>query len=75
MHVLDRFSINLQLERRVVLLPEITVEESQQWPSVTLHGILPRLVVHVNEQKVHALRNLASSLHNYYTPPSTPTSK
>ena len=70
--MLDRFSITLQLERRVVLLPEVPVEDRQQWPSVTLHGVLPRLVVHVNEQKVHALKNLVTSMHNYYTPPTTP---
>ncbi|XP_047493790.1 vacuolar protein sorting-associated protein 13D-like isoform X6 [Penaeus chinensis] len=56
MHVLDRFSINLQLERRVVAMPDA----QQQWPSATLSGTLPSLVVHVNEQKVQALRTMIS---------------
>ncbi|XP_050720689.1 intermembrane lipid transfer protein VPS13D-like isoform X3 [Eriocheir sinensis] len=54
MHVLDRFSINLQLERRVVALRDA----QQQWPSATLSGTLPKLVLHVNEQKVQALHNM-----------------
>lgn len=56
MHVLDRFSINLQLERRVVAMPDT----QQQWPSATLAGTLPRLVIHINEQKVQALRTMMS---------------
>lgn len=56
MHVLDRFSINLQLERRVVVMPDA----QQQWPSATLAGTLPRLVLHINEQKVQALRTMVS---------------
>ncbi|XP_071526978.1 intermembrane lipid transfer protein VPS13D [Panulirus ornatus] len=54
MHVLDRFSINLQLERRVVVMPDA----QHQWPSATLAGTLPRLVLHINEQKVQALHTM-----------------
>ncbi|XP_014665862.1 PREDICTED: vacuolar protein sorting-associated protein 13D-like [Priapulus caudatus] len=49
-HVLDRFSISLQVERRILYTLE------PQWPAVTLTGSLPKLVVHVNEQKIEALR-------------------
>ncbi|XP_042225636.1 vacuolar protein sorting-associated protein 13D-like isoform X3 [Homarus americanus] len=59
MHVLDRFSINLQLERRVVVMPDV----QQQWPSATLAGTLPRLVLHINEQKVQALRTMVSKFY------------
>ncbi|KAK3881484.1 hypothetical protein Pcinc_014068 [Petrolisthes cinctipes] len=57
MHVLDRFSINLEVERRVVMVRR---DVGQQWPSLTLAGTLPRLVVHINEQKVQALYALFS---------------
>nr|XP_045619802.1 vacuolar protein sorting-associated protein 13D-like isoform X1 [Procambarus clarkii]XP_045619809.1 vacuolar protein sorting-associated protein 13D-like isoform X1 [Procambarus clarkii] len=60
MHVLDRFSINLQLERRVVVMPDA----QQQWPSATLAGTLPRLVLHVNEQKIQALRTMVSTFYD-----------
>ncbi|KAK8735874.1 hypothetical protein OTU49_017439, partial [Cherax quadricarinatus] len=60
MHVLDRFSINLQLERRVVAMPDA----QQQWPSATLAGTLPRLVLHINEQKVQALRSMVSKFYS-----------
>ncbi|KAK7067843.1 Vacuolar protein sorting-associated protein 13D, partial [Halocaridina rubra] len=56
MHVLDRFSINLKLERRVFVMPDA----QQQWPSATIAGTLPKLVVHINEQKVQALRTMMS---------------
>ncbi|CAL4126163.1 unnamed protein product, partial [Meganyctiphanes norvegica] len=59
MHVLDRFSISLQMERRVVMLRG---ESGQQWPSATLAGTLPSLVVHINEQKVLALRTMLQAL-------------
>lgn len=58
LHFLERFNISLQVERRVF----ITSDPS--FPSVTVSGNLPRLVVHVNEQKVGAIRlmyNLLSS--------------
>ncbi|XP_039294739.1 vacuolar protein sorting-associated protein 13D isoform X2 [Nilaparvata lugens] len=52
LHVLDRFNISLQLERRVVYTTD------PQFPSLTLSGNLPKLIVHVNEQKIQALRTL-----------------
>lgn len=49
LHVLDRFSISLQMERRVVYTLD------PQFPSLTMSGSLPKLVVHVNEHKIAAL--------------------
>ena len=54
LHVLDRFNISLQVERRVVFTTD------PQFPSLTISGNLPRLVVHVNEQKIEALRTMAT---------------
>ncbi|KAJ6645642.1 Vacuolar protein sorting-associated protein 13D [Pseudolycoriella hygida] len=49
LHVLDRFNISLQMERRVVYTLD------PQYPSLTMSGSLPKLVVHVNEHKIAAL--------------------
>nr|XP_002733622.2 PREDICTED: vacuolar protein sorting-associated protein 13D-like [Saccoglossus kowalevskii] len=57
-HVVDRFTISVQLERRIISTTD------PQWPSATLSGTLPKLVLHVNENKIHAIRkciNLFSS--------------
>lgn len=52
LHVLDRFNISLQVERRVVMTTD------PQYPSLKLSGTLPKLVVHVNEMKVAALTTM-----------------
>lgn len=52
MHVLDRFNISLQLERRVVHTTD------PQYPSLTLNGTLPKLNVHVNELKIGSMLNV-----------------
>ncbi|XP_016844832.1 vacuolar protein sorting-associated protein 13D isoform X2 [Nasonia vitripennis] len=52
LHVLERFNISLQIERRVVTTTD------PHFPSVTVSGNLPRLVVHVNEQKVESIRSM-----------------
>lgn len=52
MHVLDRFNISLQLERRVVHTTD------PQYPSLTLNGTLPKLNVHVNELKIGSMLNM-----------------
>lgn len=52
LHVLERFNISLQIERRVVTTAD------PQFPSITVSGNLPRLVVHVNEQKVEAIHSM-----------------
>lgn len=52
MHVLDRFSISLELERRVVHTTD------PEYPTLKLYGSLPKLMAHVNEQKILALSNI-----------------
>ncbi|XP_054285267.1 intermembrane lipid transfer protein VPS13D-like [Macrosteles quadrilineatus] len=52
LHVLDRFSISLQMERRIVYTTD------PQFPSLTIAGNLPKLVVHLNEQKIQAICTL-----------------
>ncbi|XP_066594830.1 intermembrane lipid transfer protein Vps13D isoform X2 [Prorops nasuta] len=59
LHVLERFNISLQIERRVVTTSD------PNFPSVTVSGNLPRLVVHVNEQKVDALRSMYNLLSSF----------
>lgn len=49
LHALERFNIALQIERRIVSTAD------PQFPSLTVSGNLPRLVVHVNEQKVEII--------------------
>ncbi|KAK6626649.1 hypothetical protein RUM44_009125 [Polyplax serrata] len=56
LHVLDRFNISLQVERRIVHTTD------PQFPSLTFFGNLPRLVVHVNEQKISALRAMLAMI-------------
>ncbi|XP_054931274.2 intermembrane lipid transfer protein VPS13D isoform X1 [Dermacentor andersoni] len=56
MHVLDRFSIAIQVERRLL------ATDDPHWPSVVLNMKLPRLTAHVNEQKVHAMQMCLSRL-------------
>lgn len=52
LHILDRFNISLQMERRVVLTTD------PQYPSLKLSGTLPKLVVHVNEMKIAAINTM-----------------
>ncbi|KAB7501647.1 Vacuolar protein sorting-associated protein 13D [Armadillidium nasatum] len=62
MHVIDRFNINLHLERRILeVLPDNSSSGDSQWPHLVLSGSLPQLVVHINEQKVNAIRNICST--------------
>ncbi|XP_025097802.1 vacuolar protein sorting-associated protein 13D-like isoform X4 [Pomacea canaliculata] len=56
MHILDRFSISLQLERRLI------VTSDPQWPTATMWGTLPSLTFHLNERKIQALRTCADNL-------------
>ncbi|XP_073839094.1 vacuolar protein sorting 13D isoform X2 [Musca autumnalis] len=45
-HLLDKFNINLHLERRIIN----TIDP--EYPSFTLFGNLNRIVAHINEQKI-----------------------
>lgn len=56
LHLLDRFSISLQFERRVVLTLD------PQYPSLTMSGSLPKLVAHVNEHKIAAITQMLNTL-------------
>ncbi|XP_058447485.1 intermembrane lipid transfer protein Vps13D isoform X2 [Malaya genurostris] len=56
LHVLDRFSISLQVERRVVYTSD------PQYPSLTMSGILPKLNAHINEYKLSTLFTLVNTL-------------
>ncbi|XP_053673030.1 intermembrane lipid transfer protein Vps13D [Anopheles nili] len=56
LHVLDRFSIVLQVERRVVYTSD------PQYPSLTLSGTLPKLNAHINEYKVFSILTLINKL-------------
>ncbi|XP_074663009.1 intermembrane lipid transfer protein VPS13D-like [Tubulanus polymorphus] len=50
LHLVDRFNISVQFERRLVYTTD------PQFPATSLSGSLPELVIHVNEQKIQALR-------------------
>lgn len=52
LHVLDRFNISVQIERRVVHTSD------PLYPSLTMNANLPKLAVHLNEQKIISARNL-----------------
>lgn len=52
LHVLDRFNISLHLQRRVVHTTD------PEYPSLTLYGTLPKLVAHLNENKIAAITDI-----------------
>ncbi|XP_034948002.1 vacuolar protein sorting-associated protein 13D isoform X2 [Chelonus insularis] len=67
LHVLERFNISLQIERRIVSTMD------PQYPSLTISGNLPRLVVHVNEQKVEVIRSMNQLLSVFWTTSESPS--
>lgn len=56
LHVLDRFSISLQLERRTVHTTD------PQYPNLKVAGTLPKLNAHINEQKVLAITSMLNRI-------------
>uniref|UniRef100_A0A182NBT9 UBA domain-containing protein n=1 Tax=Anopheles dirus TaxID=7168 RepID=A0A182NBT9_9DIPT len=66
LHVLDRFSIVLQVERRVVYTCD------PQYPSLTLSGTLPKLNAHINEYKVSSILTLVNKLSRWSGSPEPP---
>uniref|UniRef100_A0A8D8VB54 Vacuolar protein sorting-associated protein 13D n=1 Tax=Cacopsylla melanoneura TaxID=428564 RepID=A0A8D8VB54_9HEMI len=52
LHVLDRFNISLQIDRRIMYTTD------PQFPSLSISGNLPKLTVHVNESKIVSLRTM-----------------
>lgn len=71
LHVLDRFNISMQIERRVIQTAD------PLYPSLTLNANLPKLVAHLNEYKVSAARTLARLINatGLPSPFSTPETK
>lgn len=55
-HVLERFTISGRCERRLVRTSD------PMYPALTLCASLPRLVAHVNEPKVNAVRAVLQAL-------------
>ncbi|KAJ3643178.1 hypothetical protein Zmor_025903 [Zophobas morio] len=53
LHVLDRFNISLQIEKRLVHTSD------PLYPSLIINTNLPKLVAHLNESKITAARTLA----------------
>ena len=56
LHILDKFSIALHCERRIVATSDPNL------PNIVVSGTLPKLNVHVNEDKVHSLERIATLL-------------
>lgn len=68
LHIVDRFSISLQIERRVVHTSD------PLYPSLTLNANLPKLAFHFNESKVQSARNLIHLIHSTGLPSPFKTS-
>lgn len=62
-HLLDKFNISIQLERR-------TIDTSDpDYPSLTMFGNLQKIVAHINEQKItESLRILNQITLDFYKP-------
>ncbi|TRY62990.1 hypothetical protein TCAL_03981 [Tigriopus californicus] len=56
LHVLDKFSISLMIDIRVV------AANDPQMPSFVISGTLPKLNMHVNEDKIHSLERMTRLL-------------
>lgn len=59
MHLIDKFSVDVQLERRLVY------SEDPMWPALTVIATLPKLTFHVNESKVNTVRCVVGA---YFVP-------
>lgn len=69
LHILDRFSISLQIERRIVHTSD------PLYPSLTLNANLPKLALHLNESKIQSARNLLHLIHSTGLPSPFKTSQ
>ena len=70
LHMVDKFSISLRLERRLLYTTD------PQWPKLTLAGSVQSLVLHVSEHKVNALNSYLTVLKGYdvdSSPAETPS--
>lgn len=62
-HLLDKFNISIQLERRTINTSD------PDYPSLTLFGNLQKIVAHINEQKItESLRILNQITLDFYKP-------
>nr|XP_033778552.1 vacuolar protein sorting-associated protein 13D isoform X3 [Geotrypetes seraphini] len=55
-HVVEKFNVHLQLERRLMYTSD------PKYPGAMLSGTLPDLKIHINEDKISALKNCFTSL-------------
>lgn len=56
LHLLDRFNIQLHLERRTIHTTD------PQYPLLTLCGTLPKLNAHINESKITSIANMINKV-------------
>ena len=68
LHVLDKFSISLQLDRLLVS------SNDDSLPKFALSGTLPKLSAHINEDKIHAVDRIIGLVFRDGDPPSPRTS-
>ena len=62
MHIIDRFSINVLLSRRVVSV----VGTDRPWPTATLVATIPSIMLHLNQVKVHTLLHFVNIISDRY---------
>jgi len=55
-HVVEKFNVHLQLERRLIYTSD------PKYPGAVLSGSLPDLKIHINEDKILALKNCCARL-------------
>ncbi|KAM4646860.1 intermembrane lipid transfer protein VPS13D isoform 5-T7 [Amazona ochrocephala] len=55
-HVVEKFNVHLQLERRLIYTSD------PKYPGAVLSGSLPDLKIHINEDKILALKNCCMQL-------------
>ncbi|XP_065594227.1 intermembrane lipid transfer protein VPS13D isoform X2 [Cyrtonyx montezumae] len=55
-HVVEKFNVHLQLERRLIYTSD------PKYPGAVLSGSLPDLKIHINEDKILALKNWCTQL-------------
>ncbi|XP_075461165.1 intermembrane lipid transfer protein VPS13D isoform X3 [Ascaphus truei] len=60
-HVVEKFNVHLQLERRLMYTSD------PNYPGAVLSGTLPDLKIHINEDKISALKKCFTSLSNSET--------
>ncbi|XP_063799608.1 intermembrane lipid transfer protein VPS13D isoform X1 [Pseudophryne corroboree] len=57
-HVVEKFNVHLELERRLMYTSD------PQYPGAVLSGTLPDLKIHINEDKIFALKKCFTNLTN-----------